>query len=534
MEFTWVAIGLGDVAWLLAAFLLGYVAKWIGLPPLIGYLAAGFWLGAYDAVSGEMLEKLSDLGITLLLFTIGLKLNVRMLLRPQVYAVTLLHMAVVVGIAAASLLALAAAGAAAFAGLEVDEALLIAFALSFSSTVYVAKVLEERGQVSSLHGRIAISILVIQDLAAVVFLATSSGGWPSPLALLLFGLIPLRPAMQWLLRSVGHGELLVLYGFVLALGVAELFELVGLKGDLGALAAGVLIAGSARADELAKTMFGFKDLFLLGFFMSIGQVGQPTTSALLIGALLTPLIFVKSGLFFALMTAGRLRARTALLASLNLANFSEFGLIVAALGVRNDMLDGEWLIVLALALALSFVVSALVGTQSSHLYLRYRELWRRLQRAEPIPEDGVIHVGDAETLIVGLGGVGTGAYDAIERERPGSVVGVDIDPVVVVNQSNTGRNVILGDPSDADFWDRIHASHVVQNVMIALPGVSSTLDVVEQVRASGFSGRIAATARFPDQEEALLAVGANTVFNTFTEAGTGFASHVMSDRSRGT
>ncbi len=91
-----------------------------------------------------------------------------------------------------------------------------------------------------------------------------------------------------------------------------------------------------------------------------------------------------------------------------------------------------------------------------------------------------------------------------------------------------------GDPSDADFWDRIHASHVVQNVMIALPGVSSTLDVVEQVRASGFSGKIAATARFPDQEEALLAVGANTVFNTFTEAGTGFASHVMSDRSRGT
>ena len=530
MEFTWVAIGLGDVAWILAAFLLGYLAKWVGLPPLIGYLAAGFWLGAYDAVSGEMLEKLSDLGITLLLFTIGLKLNLRMLMRPQVYAVTLIHMALVVVVASSGVLALAAVGIGAFGEVGLSEALLIAFALSFSSTVYVAKVLEERGQVSSLHGRIAISILVIQDLAAVVFLAMADGKLPSPLALLLLLLIPLRPLLQRMLRSVGHGELLVLYGFVLALGGAELFELVGLKGDLGALAAGVMIAGTARADELAKTMFGFKDLFLLGFFLSIGQVGQPTTSVLLIGLLLTPLIVIKSGLYFALMTAGRLRARTALLASLNLANFSEFGLIVTALGVRNDMLDSQWLIVLAMALSLSFAASALIGTQSSHLYLRYRDLWRRLQRTEPIPEDGIIHIGDAETLIVGLGGVGAGAYDAISRERPGSAVGVDIDPLVVVAQTEAGRNVILGDPSDADFWDRIHESHVVQTVLIALPRASSTLDVVEQVRASGFEGRIAATARFPDQEAALLEAGADTVFNTFTEAGTGFAMHVMSGR----
>ena len=193
------------------------------------------------------------------------------------------------------------------------------------------------------------------------------------------------------------------------------------------------------------------------------------------------------------------------------------------------MLDGEWLIVLAMALSLSFAVSALVGTQSSHIYLRYRDLWRRLQRTEPIPEDGVIHIGNAETLIVGLGGVGAGAYDAIEREHPGSVVGVDIDPLVVVDHTGKGRSVILGDPSDADFWDRVHESHVVKTVLIALPRANSTLDVVEQVRASGFSGRIAATARFPDQEAALLAAGATTVFNTFTEAGTGFASHVMSD-----
>ncbi|MEL0113993.1 MAG: cation:proton antiporter, partial [Rickettsiales bacterium] len=352
MDFEWIAFALGDVVWIAVAFVMGLLSRGVGLPPLVGFLAAGFLLNVQGITSGEMLETLSDLGITLLLFVVGLKLNLATLGRPQVWAVAGAHMACVVAVFGAGLFGLALLGAPYLGGLALPQAALIAFALSFCSTVFAVKVLEERGEMASLHGRIAIGILIMQDLAAVVFLAVSTGSWPSPWALSVLLLIPLRPVLHHLLVRVGHGELLVLYGLLLALGGAEAFETVGLKGDLGALILGVLMANHVKADELAKTMLGFKDLFLLGFFLSIGMAGQPSAATLVLGVLLTPLIFLKSALFFALFTGFKLRARTAFFSSLNLTNFSEFGLIVAAIGVANSWIDTEWLIALAIAMSL--------------------------------------------------------------------------------------------------------------------------------------------------------------------------------------
>ncbi len=526
MDFAWVAIALDDLLWIITAFVLGFVARLLHLPPMIGFIGAGFLLNSQGAVSGQMLEKLSDLGITLLLFTIGLKLNLRTLIRPEVMAVTLLHMGIVVALIALLLIGLAAAGLAALAGLEFHSALLIAFALSFSSTVFVAKALEERGDMNSLHGRIAISILIVQDLVAVVFLAGSSGKWPSPMALLLLGLIPLRPLLQKLLNSVGHGELLVLFGMLLALGGAELFELVGLKGDLGALVAGVLIAGHVKADELAKTMLGFKDLFLLGFFLSIGLAGTPGTTTLWLAVMLTPLIFFKGALFFALLSAFRLRTRTALLASLNLSNYSEFGLIVAAIGVRNGWLAPEWLTVLALALTLSFIIAAPLGASSNSIYMRFRNRLKPFEREGRIPGDSAIDLRGARVGVIGMGGIGTGTYDAISLHYPEQVVGVDVNPVIIKEQKRQGRQVIYGDPSDADFWERMQASNTLEVIMLALPNVVTSIAVIQQLRASGYERCIAATARFPDQESRLHEAGADMVFNTSTEAGSGFAAHV--------
>ena len=526
MDSELVAIAVGDVASITLAFVLGLLSRTIGLPPLVGFLATGFLLNLYGTASGETLQKLSDLGITLLLFLVGLKLNLRTIARPQVWAVASLHMLVVVPVLAAAIHVLALLGPSFLTGVDLSRALLIAFALSFSSTVFVVKVLEERGETASLHGRIAVGILIVQDVAAVVFLALAAGESPTARALLLLLLIPLRPLLTLVLQRVGHGELLVLYGFLLALGGAEAFELVGLKGDLGALVLGVLIAGSDKADELAKIMLGFKDLFLLGFFLSIGVSGPLTMDAVLIGAAITPFVFVKSALFLGLLAGFGLRARTSLLASLHLTNFSEFGLIVAAVGVANGWIDSLWLSVIAFALSLSCGIAAGVNLVADRIYTRYRAAWRRLERRERLADDRPLDIGGATTLILGMGRIGTGAYEAVHRSCGETVVGVDIDPTTVRRRQAAGFNVLLGDPGGADFWDRVRGTGALELVMMTLPNLTASLAVLDQLKAASFRGRIAATARFHDEIEPLERAGASVVFNIYEKAGSGFAAQV--------
>ncbi|MGB5164902.1 MAG: cation:proton antiporter family protein [Woeseiaceae bacterium] len=531
MDFEWVAIAFGDVAWITLAFALGFGSRLIGLPPLVGFLTTGFVLNYLGFASGEMLQKLADLGITLLLFTVGLKLDLRTLFRPQVWAVTSLHIGLVIAIFGLGIFALALIGVPLFTSLDLERALFLAFALSFSSTVFVVKNLEQNAEMQSLHGRIAIGILVMQDIAAVVFLAGSTGNLPSPWAVLLFMLIPLRRLFHQLLQRAGHGELLILYGLVLALGGAELFELGGVKDDLGALIMGLLISTHPKASEMSKTILGFKDLFLVGFFLSIGMIGELSTEALVIGALLVPLVFVKSALFFGLMTRFKLRARTSLLATLNLSNYSEFGLIVAAIGVTNGWVDPGWLVVLSIALSLSFVVAAPLTSRDDVLYSGYRSFWQRFQRAERLPDDQLMDTGNATIAVFGMGRVGTGAYDKMCELRGKTVVGIDFNAERVRQLRQDGRNVLRGDPSDADFWELVERVPSINLVMLALPTLAANLDALEQLREIEFKGGIASIARYPDEEAPLRAAGASAVFNIYGEAGTGFAGHVAAAHS---
>jgi len=526
MDFEWVAIALGDVSWISLAFFLGYLAKLINLPPLVGFLATGFLLNYLGIASGETLQKLADLGITILLFTVGLKLNLKVLIRPQVWSVTVLHITLTIILFGSAIFFLALLGAPLFSGLDLKLSLMLAFALSFSSTVFVVKSLEQKGEMKSLHGRIAIGILVMQDLAAVIFLAASTGKLPSLWALLLFLLIPLRPLFHYFLQKTGHGELLILYGLVLALGGAEVFELGGVKDDLGALIMGVLISTHVKSDELAKSMLGFKDLFLVGFFLTIGMSGQLSLEALIIGLLLVPFMFIKSALFFALMTRFRLRARTSLLATLNLSNFSEFGLIVAAIGVSNNWLDAEWLVVIAIALSLSFVIAAPLNDIDDNIYSRFRNLWMKFQHAHRLPDDMLFDTLGATIAIFGMGRVGGGAYDKMQEVHGDTLVGIDFDSDRIKKHQSMGRNVIHGDPSDADFWDKIEKDHRITLIMLALPNLQANLDALSQLKMINFPGRIAAIAKFPDEVSQLKKFGATAVFNIYTEAGAGFAEHV--------
>ena len=526
MELTSVAIALGDVAWVVLAFVFGLGARAINLPPMVGFLVTGFVLNYFGYNSGEVLQKFADLGITLLLFTIGLKLNLRMLIRPQVWAVTSLHTLLVVFLLGTSTYGLALLGLPMFTDLGFQEAILIAFALSFSSTVFVVKVLEERGEMNSLHGRIAISILVMQDLFAVLFLALSTNKVPAPAALLLLLLIPARPLLLRMLNQAGHGELLILYGFVLALGGAEIFSLGGIKGDLGALLMGVLLSGHIKTSEMAKAMLGFKDLFLVGFFLVIGMSGEVTVEALWIACLFLPFMLVKSTLFFGLLTGFKLRARTALLSTLNLSSYSEFGLIVIAIGVSSGWLSAEWQAVVAIVVSLSIVVSAPLNNRGHTVYSLRAGFWQRAQREGRLPDDELINTEDARIAVFGMGRIGAGAYDKMRELYGNIVIGVDFDASRLGKHKKLGRKVLQGDPSDPDFWDKIDHDHKIEQVLLALPTLKANLDALDQLKEIEFSGRVSSIARFPDEEDILHKAGAEDVFNIYIEAGSGFAEHV--------
>lgn len=215
----------------------------------------------------EALDKISYIGVTLLLFTIGLKMKLKNLAKPEVWAGATIHMLITVIVFGAGLLVISLSGVPSFSVLNLQNALLIAFALSFSSTVFAVKVFEGKKEMASRYASIAIGILIMQDIIAVVFLSSSTGRLPSywsiGLAALLF---IIRPILTRIISRCGHGELQMLFGILMATAGYYSFEMVELKGDLGALVFGILLANNTKANELADHLLGFKDLLLVGFF----------------------------------------------------------------------------------------------------------------------------------------------------------------------------------------------------------------------------------------------------------------------------
>ena len=527
MTFSTLAMAFSDVSWLVVAFFLGLLAKQVKLPPMVGYLLAGFLIQYFPHANTSLFEQLSDLGITLLLFTIGLKINIRELARPHIWAVTSLHTLAVVAIFTAIFWLFAWLGWSHFANLSLQTLMMLAFAFSFSSTVFVVKILEDKGEYYSRHGRIAIGILVVQDIFAVLFLALSAGKIPSIWALSLVLLWPLRLLLVRLLNNLGHDELLVLFGFILSMGGAQLFEWVGLKGDLGALIIGLMLANHPRANDMAKTMMSFKDLFLLGFFISIGLTGQLSWDVLWLALVLLVMVVIKSSLFYVLFTQFKLRARTSLMATLNLSNYSEFGLIVAAICVTHEWLPAQWLVTMAVAMALSQIGSAILNGQAHQHFVQFRDLWRRWQRDERLPDDEEVDISGAEVIVIGIGRVGCAAYDHMHDTLGDRVIGIDLNPKVIKNKSQEGRRLIQGDPTDADFWDRVLENHELKLVMIALPNLNAAMGVVDQLKFLGYKGAIAATTQYAEEIEVFHEAGVHSVFNVFTQAGSGFANQVL-------
>jgi predicted Kef-type K+ transport protein len=510
------------------AFVAGLGAQLLRLPPLIGFLAAGFVLNGLGFERTPMLDTIANLGVTLLLFTIGLKLEVRTLLRKEVWAAATVHIVGSTLLLAALLFVLKLLGLALARDLGWSAMVLLGFALSFSSTVFAVKVLEERSELGSLYGRIAIGVLVMQDVFAVIFLSASTGSLPSPWAL---GLVLLWPATKWLrllIDRVGHGDLQVLYGAFLALVVGySLFEAVGVKGDLGALVVGMMLASHPATAGLAKSLFHIKELFLVGFFLSVGLVALPDLSMVVMALVLMLVLPLKTGLYYLVLMRFGLRTRTGVLSTLSLTNYSEFGLIVAALAAASGWLSPEWLVVISLTVAGSFVLAAPLNAASERVYARFKGPLSTMESKSLLAADQPIAVEKVDAIVLGMGQIGNGAYLRLLQGHGMRVLGVDNDATKLAAHQAAGRLVIEGDAVDSDFWDKLVLTDTVKLVLLAMPGHAGNVYALSQLKNRAFSGRIAAIVQYPEEIDVLRGLGADAVYHVYDEAGTAFADDAL-------
>jgi len=512
----------------------GFIAVLLRLPPLVGFLAAGFALGAAGAPELPYLEPIANFGVVLLLFAIGLKLDVRTLLRREIWLTTVVHLALSVAIALGFLGLLAVIGFGFLAGESFGALALVGFALSFSSTVFVVKVLDDRSDTTALYGRIAVGVLVMQDVAAVIFLSLSSGEPPSPWALLLFLLIPGRRVLHLIWNRVGHGELQALFGVCVAVVLGYgLFELVGIAGDVGALIVGVLLASHPQAGELSRSLMTFKDLMLVAFFVQIGLHGTPHLLETGLALLLLLLLPLQVAAYSVVLWLMRLRRRTSFLAGLVLSNYSEFGIIVVAVGASTGLLDDEWVVVVSLAVAFSFGLSAIVNRRGVELASRLSRLLPARDSDRLHPDDRLVDVGDADALVLGLGRVGAATYARLRDEYGLSVVGVEHDQTRVFALEDEGYEVVRADATDLEFWNRVQRAGRVKMAVLAMPFHNANLIALARLQAAGFTGKVAAVARYDDDVAELERHGADAVFHLYGSAGFALADHAAEVLLRG-
>lgn len=508
------------IPYLIVPVLCGLVAKFIKLPPLLGFLFSGMLLAALGYPNQPIIGEIGDLGVTLLLFTIGLKLDARLLLRTEVWLTSSLHMGITTITGAALILFLGLLGLGGAGELTMLQAATLGFALSFSSTVLVAKVLEERSDSRSLYGRTALGILIIQDIFAVLFMALTGGRAPS---LWAFALLLLLPA-SWLFRKglsrVGHGELLVLYGIVLAFVPGYwLFDLVGLKGDLGALVVGMLIASHPKSNELSHILMSLKEFMLIGFFVSIGLSGVPSLAQFGFALVLVLLLPVNTFAYAWILRLSGLSPRTSILSTLALTNFSEFCIILIAMEAGTGLLDSPWAVTFSLAVSLSFVFATLVNLRGSKLPKFLAKTLPPVKPGKEHPEERPVVLGDVQAVIFGMGRIGRSTYDELTERYQLRVCGIDSSETRVEKLQAEGYNIVEADATDETFWRRVKDDQNIQLVVLAMPVHGVNVDAMKNAIAAQSDCAFAVVTQYVDELKELREMGTNSVMNLYHGAG---------------
>ncbi|QGU01542.1 Glutathione-regulated potassium-efflux system protein KefC [Corynebacterium kalinowskii] len=512
---------------LLFAIIGGFVASVLRLPPLIGFLGAGFAISAIGLESIPFVDNMAELGVTTLLFTIGLKLNPRDIAGPRVIGSATGHavantviFAVIFGIA--SLLPLRE-----LTGLSLTSLIFIGIATSFSSTVFVMSQLEEQSRSGSAVGRIAIGVLVLQDIIAVGVLVASSGRRPEIWALALPLVLLLRPLVTRMPDRMFRTELLVLTGIGIAVGAYSFCELAGLSGSLGSLLAGILLSGHPVADRFSSALVSVRELLLVGFFLQIGLGGLPNFGGFLIAGILILALIAKAAIFIVIIHRVGMNRRTSVLSGLTLANYSEFGLIVIAVAVERGVLGPSWTSIMAIAVAGSFIVGSIVADKEEKL-LHFILHWvSELPESRLAPDERPVRVANADALVFGMGRVGLGVYHRLRDEYGLRVYGIDFDEERIERLRGSGHNIISGDVTDFELWQRIQLEYTPRLIVLAIPAHFDAIQVLRTIRETNPTIVVASTSQVRAHTHELLDDGADVAVYLYDGAGEELADQAM-------
>ena len=521
----------------------GLIGLLLRQPLIVSFIAVGLLAGpsALDVVQSDaQIGLLSELGIALLLFLVGIKLDVKLVR-------SLGAVSVLTGLGQVGFTALFGFFIGLGLGLDAITSLYVAVALTFSSTIIIVKLLSDKREIDALHGQIALGFLIVQDLVVVfamivlsaIGIGAADGGhgggsvlsvMGSGLAMLVAVVLFVRYAANPLTERLAHApELLVIFAIGLATIFAAAGDAVGLGKEVGGLMAGVALASTAYRETIAARLAPLRDFLLLFFFIALGAtLDLSLLGTHMLGAVVFSL-FVLIGnplIVLAIMGALGYRKRTGFLAGLTVAQISEFSLIFVAMGVSLGHIADDALGLVTMVGLVTIAASTYMITFSHHLYALFEPLLgvfeRKATPREPT-EAGAHKAGRYRVILFGLGRFGTAIGLRLQR-RGIAVLGVDFNPQAVRRWRGLGLEAEFGDATDPEFVAELPLSGarwVVSTVPIQPTGLSqedARRTLIQSVRAAGFSGQVAAASHSAVDSAELFAAGADLVLEPFQDA----------------
>ncbi len=523
----------------------GALAQLLRQPLIVAFIAVGILLG--PSVTGVVtysheIELFARLGIALLLFIVGLKLDLHVIRTVGPVALASGLGQVVFTSVVGYLLALAL-------GMTPVAALYVAVALTFSSTIIIVKLLSDKREVESLHGRIAVGFLIVQDIVVVLVMigltafGQSSGdlhlGWEA-LSILTKGalmLLTVALLMRYVLPRLlpylaRSSELLMLFAIASAVLGAAAGDALGFSKEVGAFLAGVSIASTPYREQVAARLVSLRDFLLLFFFIELGASLDLGALGAQLGASLVFSLFVLIGnplIVMAIMGYMGYRKRTGFLAGLTVAQISEFSLILAALGLSLGHLDQASVGLITLVGLITISASTYMILYSHPLYERLAPWLSIFERKLPHRELDSPLQGDAKAdlLLVGLGRYGA-ALAANLRLLGVRLLAVDFDPTTVTRHTRDGYHVHYGDAEDPEFVATLPLADM-RWVVSTVRDRDINMMLLHALRAQGYKGRVALSTSSNHEAEEFQRQGVDLTFIPYADAARDAAMRLMSE-----